>query len=198
MFKAMGVLEKLKASEYQPAKGANYPRFGAGPGGALRQVAQMIKADIGVELAVVDMDGWDTHSDQGATGMGRLTNLLRQFSGSLAAFYRDLGDRMEDVVVLTMTEFGRTVKENGSGGTDHGRASVMFALGGAIKGGGVYGKWPGLAPEQLEDKRDLAVTTDFRDVFSELLTGHMRCKQLDTVFPGHTMDPNNFKGLLKA
>ena len=104
----------------------------------------MIKADIGLEVAFTDIGGWDTHANQGAS-RGQLANRLREFSQGIAALYQDLGDRMRNVVILTMTEFGRTIRQNGSGGTDHGHASCLFALGGPVKGGKVYGKWPGLA-----------------------------------------------------
>ncbi len=136
----------------------------------MRQIAQLIKADIGLEVAFADMQGWDTHVAQGSE-QGQLAQRLREFGGALAAFTRDLGDRMADVVVLTMSEFGRTVAENGNRGTDHGHATAMLVLGGGVRGGRVYGRWPGLAPEQLFEGRDLAVTTDFRTLFSEVAGG---------------------------
>ncbi len=127
-------------------------------GDSLRQIAQMIKAGVGVEVAFADLGGWDHHVQE----VGQLANRLTEFGGALAAFYQDLGDRMEDVVVVTMSEFGRAAKENGDRGTDHGHANAMFVMGGPVQGGKVYGKWPGLAPEQLYEQRDLALTTDFR------------------------------------
>jgi uncharacterized protein (DUF1501 family) len=112
--------------------------------------------------------------------------------------YQDLGDRMRNVVILTMTEFGRTIRQNGSGGTDHGHASCLFALGGPVKGGKVYGQWPGLANDQLYEGRDLALTTDFRDVFAEIARRHMGATNLSTIFPGYNPKPANFKGLIRA
>ena len=126
---------------------------------------------------------------------GQLTNLLRQFGSSLLAFTQDLGDRMEDVVLVTMTEFGRTVAENGNAGTDHGHGNVMMILGGGVRGGRLYGEWPGLEPEQLFERRDLAVTTDFRDVLGELVSGHLGQK-VDQVFPGYA--PKTSLGLLTS
>jgi uncharacterized protein (DUF1501 family) len=161
-------------------------------GRSLQQLGRLIKADAGVEAAFLEMTGWDHHSNENT----QLQNLLRQMSSGLAGFYQDLGDRMEDVVVVTMSEFGRTAAENGNAGTDHGHGGMMFVLGGAVEGGKVYGKWPGLEKEQLFEGRDLAVTTDYRDVLGELLRGHLGQQDLSRVFP-------NFKagtplGLLKA
>jgi uncharacterized protein (DUF1501 family) len=133
-----------------------------------------------VEVAFADIGGWDHHSNES----GQLNNVLREFGTSLAAFVRDMGDRMEDIVLVTMSEFGRTVKENGNTGTDHGHGDVMFVLGGPIRGGNIYGRWPGLEPEQLFEQRDLAITTDFRDVLGELVSGHLG-QTIDQVFPGH-------------
>jgi uncharacterized protein (DUF1501 family) len=146
-----------------------------------------------LEVAFAEVGGWDTHANQG-NERGQLSNRLREFGAGLAALHRDLGDRMENVVVLTMTEFGRAIRQNGSGGTDHGHASVMFVYGGPIKGRRVYGKWPGLAPDQLYEGRDLALTTDFRDVFSEILTKHMRSSDVAKVFPSYK--PSRTLGLL--
>jgi uncharacterized protein (DUF1501 family) len=136
---------------------------------------------VGLEVAFADMGGWDTHANQ----PNQLQNLLGQFSAALAAFHRDLGDKLEDVAVVTMSEFGRTAKENGARGTDHGHANVMFAFGGAIQGGKVYGDWPGLDPAQMHEGRDLAVTTDFRDVLAELVERHLGGAPSATVFPGY-------------
>src|SRR4029077_9496266 len=136
-----------------------------------------------VEVAFAEVGGWDTHANQGSS-RGQLANQLRNFGEALSAFYRDLGDRMRNVVVLTMTEFGRAIRQNGSGGTDHGHASCLFVAGGPVKGGKVYGQWPGLATEQLFEGRDLALTTDFRDVFSEIAARHLGAPNLNAIFPG--------------
>ncbi|HBY60674.1 MAG TPA: hypothetical protein DEH78_12685 [Solibacterales bacterium] len=161
-----------------PAAGVSYP--GGRLGQSLQQIAQLIKADAGLEVAFADMGGWDTHANQAP----QLSNLLSQFGGALAAFAEDLGERMQNVAVVTMSEFGRTAKENGSRGTDHGHANVMFLFGGGVPGGRVYGRWPGLAPEQLYEGRDLAVTTDFRDVLSELASRQLGVEP-SVVFPGY-------------
>jgi uncharacterized protein (DUF1501 family) len=159
----------------------------------MMQVAQLIKAEVGLQVACVDFrGGWDTHSDEG----GRLPDLLRDLAQGLDAFNRDLGDRMKDVVVLTMSEFGRTARENGSGGTDHGHANFMFAMGGPVRGGKVYGKWPGLEKEQLNEDRDLALTTDYRDVLAEVLVEHLGCDAPNTVFPGYSLDPARTVGII--
>ena len=131
--------------------------------------------------------------------MGAMGAFLdRLDSPAVAALYADLKDRADDVVILTMTEFGRTARENGNRGTDHGHASVMFALGGSIHGGKVHGKWPGLKSSQLYEGRDLAVTTDFRDVFAEIARGHMGISNLNAIFPGYQANPANFRGLLRS
>ena len=193
MFEAIDYLKKANPSQYAPAPDVQYPqgKFGRN----LLQVAQLIKADMGVEVAFVDIGGWDTHVNEGGSN-GQLGNRLRELGRGLAAFYRDLGDRMEDVLVLTMSEFGRTVQENGNRGTAHGHASVMMLLGGAVKGGKVYGQWPGLAREQRHEGRDLALTTDFRDVFAEVLTRHLGSPNPGGVFPGFDVDEARFKGML--
>jgi uncharacterized protein (DUF1501 family) len=201
MFNAIEQLAELNAATYEPENDANY---GApnNPNNVneefarpMRQLAQLIKADLGVEIAFVDIGGWDTHQGQGSL-QGRLPNRLTIFARVLSAFYKDMGDRMDDIVVLTMSEFGRTARENGNAGTDHGKANVMFAMGGGVKGGKVYTDWPGLAPEQLNEDRDLAMTTDFRDVFAEVITGHMGAEHTSTVFPDFTLDKSKFKGLM--
>ena len=148
-------------------------------GTPLQQVAALIKADVGLEVAFVETNGWDTHAGQN----GPLANNLERMSDEIAAFARSLGSRMSDVVLVTMSEFGRTVKENGNRGTDHGHGTVMLILGGNTRGGKVHGKWPGLEREQLFEGRDLAVTTDFRDVFAEVLTKHLGVAELTKVFP---------------
>jgi uncharacterized protein (DUF1501 family) len=181
-FDAVNMLKKANPLQYTAENGAKYPtsRFGQ----SLLQIAQLIKADVGLEVAFADIGGWDTHANQG-NDRGQLSNRLKEFGDGLGALYQDLGDHMRNVVVLTMTEFGRAIKQNGSGGTDHGHASCLFAFGGPVKGGKVYGKWPGLAPEQLYEGRDLALTTDFRDVFSEILANHMGTSNVSRVFPGY-------------
>ncbi len=179
-FEAVKMLRSANASSIPPGNGAEYPR---GPfGEAMRQIAQLIKANVGLEVAFADMQGWDTHVGQGAE-QGQLALRLREFGGALAAFARDLGDRMADVVVLTMSEFGRTVAENGNRGTDHGHATAMLVLGGPVRGGRVHGRWPGLARPQLFEGRDLAVTTDFRALFSEVAGRHLGVPSAP-LFPG--------------
>jgi uncharacterized protein (DUF1501 family) len=146
-------------------------------------MAQLIKANLGVEILFADVSGWDTHVAQGAAD-GQLSNRLTELGQSLSAFATDLGERMSDVVVLTMSEFGRTVKENGSGGTDHGHGTAMMLLGGPVKGGKVFGRWPGLGDDARYEGRDLAITTDFRALFSEVLTKHLGIRDTSAVFPG--------------
>jgi uncharacterized protein (DUF1501 family) len=153
-------------------------------GKALQQIARLIKADVGVEAAFADIGGWDHHTNEAP----QLTGLLQQFGSSIAAFANDMGDRMEDIVLVTMSEFGRTAREDGNGGTDHGHGNVMMVLGGKVHGGKVYGRWPGLEPEQLFERRDLAVTTDYRDVLGELVAGHLGQKA-EEAFPGFTSAP---------
>jgi len=179
-FDAMKMLRAADPAKYTPAPGAYYPRGHFGD--SLRQLAQLIKANLGVQVAFADIGGWDHHVNEGAVE-GQLSNVLRDFSQSLAAFWTDLGDLGEDTVVVTMSEFGRTARENGNRGTDHGHANVMFVLGGPVKGGRVYGRWPGLDQSQLYEGRDLALTTDFRQVLGEAVTDHMGNKNLATVFP---------------
>jgi uncharacterized protein (DUF1501 family) len=151
-------------------------------------VAQLIRADVGLEVAFADMGGWDTHVGQG-NERGQLANRLREFGAALAAFARDLGDRMADVVVLTMSEFGRTVAENDTRGTDHGHATAMLVLGGGIRGRTVHGRWPGLARDRLFEGRDLAVTTDFRSLFAEVAELHLGVPPGTALFPGWTPGP---------
>ena len=181
-FDAVRMLKVANPQGYTPANGAEYPRTGFGD--AVRQIAQVIKADLGLEVAFAEIGGWDDHRNEGSSN-GALANRLGDFSNALAAFARDLGDRMADVVVVTMSEFGRTAKENGSGGTDHGHGNAMMVLGGNVKGGKVYGKWPGLDRDQLYEGRDLAITTDFRDVFAECVTTHLQAKDISKIFPGY-------------
>ena len=187
-FDAAKMIESINRNPYPPANGAQYA---GGFGNALQQVARLIKADVGVEAAFAEIGGWDHHVNESP----QLTNLLREFGASLAAFARDMGDRMEDIVLVTMSEFGRTAREDGSGGTDHGHGNVMMALGGPVRGGKVYGRWPGLEPEQLYEQRDLAVTTDFRDVLGEFVSRHLG-RSSDQVFPGYK--PGEPLGLIKS
>lgn len=194
MFNAVDQLAALNPAGYQPENGARYPN-NAEFAAPMRQLAQMLKADLGVEIAFVDIGGWDTHANQGSL-TGRLPQRLGIFANTLAAFYTDMGDRMSDIVVLTMSEFGRTARENGNAGTDHGKANVMFVMGGGVAGGRVYTDWPGLAPEQLNEERDLAMTTDFRDVFAEMIVGHLGAERPETIFPDFTVDRARFKGLI--
>jgi uncharacterized protein (DUF1501 family) len=193
-FNAVKMMQSIQKQTYVPANGASYGTGGFGK--SLQQIAQLIKANVGVEVAFADIGGWDTHVNEtgGQPTTGQLANNLSQFGQALAAFYQDLGDRMEDVTLVTMSEFGRTVKENGDRGTDHGHANVMFVLGGDVRGGKVYGDWPGLQEEQLYDGRDLALTTDFRDVLSELVARHLSNSNLKSVFPGY--ENPKFRGLL--
>jgi uncharacterized protein (DUF1501 family) len=181
-FDAVKMLKSADPGKYTPAPNANYPkgRFGD----SLRQLAQLIKANLGVQVAFADIGGWDHHVNEGAAE-GQLANVLGDFSQSIAAFWTDLGDLGEDTVVVTMSEFGRTARENGNRGTDHGHANVMFVLGGPVKGGKVYGRWPGLDQSQLYEGRDLALTTDFRQVIGEAVTRHLGNKNLAAVFPGY-------------
>lgn len=185
-------IKALKAddpSKHTPAPGAHYPRGRFGD--SLRQLSRLIKANLGVQLAFADIGGWDHHVNQGNT-QGQLANLLRDFGQSLAAFWTDLDDLAEDTVVVTLSEFGRSARENGTRGTDHGHANVMLVLGGPVKGGKLYGRWPGLDPSQLHEGRDLAVTTDFRRVLGEVVHRHLGGRNLATVFPGFDHDTGSF------
>jgi uncharacterized protein (DUF1501 family) len=181
MFEAVRILKSANPQKYQPQNNAAYPNSQFGT--RLRQIAQLIKSDVGLEVAFADVGGWDTHVNQGGS-TGQLAGRLDDFAKSIAALTTDLGDRMADVTIMTMSEFGRTVRQNGNGGTDHGHASALFVIGGDVKGKKVYGKWPGLEPEQLYEGRDLALTTDFRSVFSEVAAKHLGATRLETVFPG--------------
>jgi uncharacterized protein (DUF1501 family) len=183
MVEAMKILRSANPGQYEPRNGATYPRSQFGQ--RLRQIAQLIKSDVGLELAFADVGGWDTHVNQGGAS-GQLANRLGDFALSISALITDLGDRMADVVILTMSEFGRTARQNGSGGTDHGHAGCLFVIGGGIKGGRVHGRWPGLEHEQLNEGRDLALTTDFRSVFGEVIRKHLGASALERVFPGFT------------
>jgi uncharacterized protein (DUF1501 family) len=193
-FDAVKMLKAAAPQRLQPANGAVYPRGRFGE--SLRQISQLIRADVGLEVAFADVSGWDTHAGQG-NERGQLALRLREFGDGLAALDRDLGDRMQDVVVLTMSEFGRTVRENGNRGTDHGHGTSMLVLGGAVKGGKVYGRWPGLGREQLYEGRDLAITTDFRSLFTEVAARHLGAPT-PALFPGFTGSPTSYPGVLRA
>jgi uncharacterized protein (DUF1501 family) len=192
-FEAINYLKQVNPSQYKAENGANYPRTPFG--NSLLQIAQLLKAGVGLEVAFTDIGGWDTHVNEG-NQQGQLSNLLRQFSSAIAALHTDLGSRMDDVVILTMSEFGRTARENGNRGTDHGHANAMFVVGNSVRGGKVYGDWPGLKSDQLYEGRDLALTTDFRDVFAEIATKHLGTTNLKTVFPGYTGTSARFRGVL--
>src|SRR5207247_9152341 len=160
-----------------PVNGAQYNgELGCG----YQHIARLIKAGVGVEAAFADVDGWDHHTNE----TPQLTGLLQQFGASLSAFVHDMGDRMEDIVLVTMSEFGRTAREDGNAGTDHGHGNVMMVLGGPVRGKKVYGQWPGLSTEELYEGRDLAVTTDFRNVLGELASHHLGAN-IDRLFPSY-------------
>ena len=193
-FEAVNYLKRVNPSQYRPENGARYPqgRFGQ----SLLQIAQLVKAGVGLEVAFAETGGWDTHVNEGGA-RGQLANLLQQFSQGVAALVTDLGpERMQDVVILTMSEFGRTARENGNRGTDHGHAGLNFVVGGAVRGGKVYGEWPGLKSEQLYEGRDLALTTDFRDVFAEVAARHFGRLDTSAVFPNFTPDASKLRGLM--
>ncbi len=194
-FAAMRLLAARPAANAEPAPGARYPRSPFGQ--ALQEIARLAKADVGLEIAFAESTQWDHHANEGGA-TGQIANRLDDFATGLAALARDLGDRMADTVIVTMSEFGRAVAQNGSGGTDHGHGNAMLVLGGAVKGGHVYGRWPGLAPEQRHDGRDLAITTDFRDVFAEIVVRHLGADAgtAAAVFPGHPVRPAAFAGVL--
>ena len=194
-FDAMRMLKRVDPASYRPANGAEYPRTPFGQ--ALLQIAQLSKADVGLEVAFADLGGWDTHVNQGGA-QGQLAARLNDFSRSIAALVTDLGERMSDTVVLTMSEFGRAVRENGNRGTDHGHGNAMMVIGGGVRGGKVYGRWPGLATDRRYEGRDLAVTTDFRDVFGEVVVRHLGLGNAQPVFPGYALQPSRFPGLFSA
>jgi uncharacterized protein (DUF1501 family) len=191
-FDAMKMLKGADPAQYQPENGADYPRSPFGQ--ALKQIAQLVKADVGLEVAFADVGGWDTHINQGSA-QGQLATRLDDFARGIAALVIDLGERMADTVVLTMSEFGRAVNENGNRGTDHGHGNAMMAIGGGVRGGKVYGRWPGLSVDKRYERRDLAVTTDFRDVFGEIVVRHLGVRDPRAIFPGYSMDAARFPGL---
>lgn len=188
-FDAVKMLRAANPAQYSPAAGANYP--GSEFGTRMKQIAQLLKANLGVEAAFTDVTGWDTHQNQGSVN-GQLANRLSDFSNSIAAFWRDMGDDAANITLVTMSEFGRTAQENGTGGTDHGHANAMFVLGANVKGGRVHGRWPGIAHEQLNEGRDLALTTDYRQVLGELVSRTLGANNLEAVFPGARLTPNRF------
>ena len=194
-FEAIDQLKKINPDSYQPENGAQYPksRFAQ----SLQEIAELFKADVGLEVAFLDSGGWDNHVNEGGV-QGQLSNLLKDLGQGIAAFHQDMGDRMGDVVFVSMSEFGRTAHENGNRGTDHGHANCMFVMGGDVKGGRVYTKWPGLNEDQLNQGRDLAMTTDYRSVLGEIISKHLGDKTLATVFPGFANDPHKYLGLMKV
>lgn len=193
MFEAVRMLRAANPQRYAPRNGAEYPRTQFGQ--RLLQIAQLIRADVGLEVAFADVGGWDTHANQGGAS-GQLANRLDDFARAIAALVTDLGDRMDDVLILTMSEFGRMVRENGNRGTDHGHAGALFVIGSEVRGGRVHGQWPGLQQEQLFEGRDLALTTDFRTVFAEVAAKHLGASKLDRVFPEFATPPSSWLGLL--
>src|SRR3989454_1429764 len=194
-FEAVQMLKQVNPGQCQPANGADYPRGRFGK--AMMQIAQLIKADVGLQVAFADVTGWDTHVNQGSSE-GQLAARLAEFGPALAAVPPGPGDKLRGVVVLTMSEFGRTVRENGNSGTDHGHATGMLVFGGAGNRGKMLGKWPGLDPANRFEGRDVAVTTDFRDLFAEILARHLGATDLATIFPGFTPDPARFPGAIRA
>jgi uncharacterized protein (DUF1501 family) len=195
-FEAIDYLRRVRPSRYTPAPGASYPRGRFGE--SLKQVAQLLKAGLGVEVAFTEVGGWDHHAGEGGV-QGQLAARLRELGQGLAAFHRDLGPRMQDVMLVTLTEFGRTARENGNRGTDHGHASVAFVMGGSgLRGGKVHGRWPGLSSDSLHEGRDLAVTTDFRDLLGEVLARHLGLRDLRTVFPGYEVVESRFPGVMTS
>ncbi|MFN7916137.1 MAG: DUF1501 domain-containing protein [Vicinamibacterales bacterium] len=192
-FDAMRQLKQADPARYAPEHGAAYPTTAFGQ--ALKQIAQLTKADVGLEVAFAELGGWDTHVNQGSV-QGQLATRLDDFSRSIAALVTDLGERMADTVVLTMSEFGRAVRENGNRGTDHGHGNAMLVMGGGVRGGQVYGRWPGLGVEARYEGRDLAVTTDFRHVFAEVVVRHLGVTDASPIFPGFKVDPRDFPGFL--
>jgi uncharacterized protein (DUF1501 family) len=194
-FEAIDQLKKINPDTYQPENGAEYPknRFGQ----SLQEIAELFRADVGLEVAFLDSGGWDHHVNEGGV-QGQLSNLLRDLGQGIAAFHQDMGDRMGEVVFVSMSEFGRTARENGNRGTDHGHANCMFVMGGGVKGGRVYSRWPGMSEGELYQGRDLAVTTDYRSVLCEIMTKHLGNRDLKTVFPGFANDPKQFLGLVKT
>ena len=194
-FEAIQMLKRADPTQYRPAGDVEYPSGRLGR--TLLQIAQLIKANVGLEIAFADCTGWDTHVNQGSSE-GQLSARLRELGLALSAFTRDLGDGMHNVVVLTMSEFGRTIRENGNSGTDHGHATAMLVMGGPVNGGQVRGRWPGLETDQRFEGRDVAVTTDFRDLFAEILARHLGATDLAPVFPGYAPTVARFPGAIRV
>jgi uncharacterized protein (DUF1501 family) len=192
-FDAIRLLKNADPQRYQPEHGAAYPRSAYGQ--ALAQIAQLVKADVGLEVAFAESGQWDHHVNEGGAA-GQLAARLDDFARGIAALATDLGSRMQDVVILTMSEFGRAVSENGNRGTDHGHGNAMLVLGGGVRGGKVYGEWPGLSIEQRFEERDLAVTTDFRDVVGEIAMRHLDVRDPRPIFPGYDINASRFPGVL--
>jgi uncharacterized protein (DUF1501 family) len=188
-FEAVRMLKATDPAHYKPANGVVYPNTPFANN--LKQIAQLLKANLGVEAAFADIGDWDTHQAQGGV-QGRLANRLKEFSEGIAAFWQDMGQDANEITLVTMSEFGRTARQNGTGGTDHGHGNVMFVLGGGIRGGKVYGRWPGLDDAQLNEGRDLAVTTDFRQVLGEATFHALGTRDLSAVFPGGAITPAQF------
>jgi uncharacterized protein (DUF1501 family) len=193
-FAAMRTLRRAAGVPYRPAPGVGYPPTPFG--NALQEIARLAKADVGLEIAFTELGNWDHHVNEGAV-TGQIATRLDEFSRGLAALAADLGDRLADTIIVTMSEFGRAIAENGNGGTDHGHGNAMMVIGGTVRGG-VHGKWPGLADAHRFEGRDLAVTTDFRDVFSEIVVGHLGASPsaLSRVFPGYT--PLSAPGVIRT
>lgn len=176
-FEAMKSIQKIDMKGYKPANNARYPDSQLG--NALKQIAQLIKLDVGLQVAFTECGGWDTHNGQ----MGQFGKIIGDLSGSIANFWKDIEPYQDEVTLMTMTEFGRTVKQNGTYGTDHGRGSCLFLLGNDVNGGIVHGNMPSLVKENLADGRDLPVTTDFRSVFSEVADTHLNIHNDKKLFP---------------
>ena len=189
---ALEIMQKLNPAQYRPSDGAQYPDTPYGQ--ALMQVAQLIKADVGLQVACADIGDWDTHIGQGGAE-GEMAANLKEFADGLHALYTDLSASLGRVTIVTMSEFGRRAAENGGGGTDHGHGNAMFVLGGNVVGGKIYGEWPGLHPEQLYGPGDLQVTTDFRDVLGEIVAKRLGNPALGEVFPGYSSF--DFRGLVR-
>jgi uncharacterized protein (DUF1501 family) len=181
----METLEKLDAINYK-SSGSTYPESEFGRG--LLQIAMLIKAEIGLETAAIDLGGWDTHFAQGVQD-GQMARLMADLSAGLAAFHSDLKKQMTGITLVVMTEFGRRAYENASLGTDHGHGGLMFVLGGAVAGGQVITQWPGLKKEHLVGPGDLAVTIDYRDVLSEILTKRLNNPSQSQIFPEYDAQP---------
>ena len=180
---ALQRVEQLRKTAYHPANGAEYgtDEFSRG----LVQIARLIKSRVGLQAASLDLGGWDSHFSQSLI----MDPLITRLAKGLSAFCRDLGPEMDHTTVVVMTEFGRRVEENSAFGTDHGRGSVMFVMGGGIKGGRVLGKWPGLSREVLEGPGDLPVVTNYRNVLAPILKRHGASEKLGQVFPDFSLDP---------